>query len=122
MVARYRAGLGHRPELQLPVELEGCESSWHLYVLRLNLDQLRIGRNEVIEQLKSLNVGTSVHYVPVHMHPYYRDKYGLAPEACPVAADAFRRMLSLPLHPGLTDADVDYVVEALCSILDANRA
>lgn len=122
VVARYQAGLGHRPELQLPVELEGCESSWHLYVIRLNLDRLRIGRNEVIEQLKTLNVGTSVHYLPVHMHPYYRDKYGLAPEACPVAADAFQRMLSLPLHPGLTDADVDYVVEALCSILDAHRA
>jgi len=122
VVARYQAGLGHRPELQLPVELEGCESSWHLYVIRLNLERLRIGRNEVIEALKGLNVGTSVHYVPVHMHPYYRDKYGLAPEACPVAADSFQRMLSLPLHPGLTDADVDYVVEALCSILDAHRA
>lgn len=122
VVARYKAGLGHRPELQLPVEREHCESSWHLYVIRLNLERLRIDRNEVIEQLKALNVGTSVHYVPVHMHPYYRDKYGLAPEACPVSADSFQRMLSLPLHPGLTDTDVDYVVDALCSILDAHRA
>ncbi len=121
VVARYKAGFGHMPELQLPVELEGCESSWHLYVLRLNTEMLNISRNEMIEGLKGLNIGTSVHYVPVHMHPFYRDKYGYRPEDCAVAFDSYQRMLSLPLHPGLTDADVDYVIEAVRSLVEANR-
>ncbi len=121
VVVRYEAGLGTLPELQLPVELEGCESSWHLYVLRLRTEMLRIGRNDMIEGLKALNIGTSVHYVPVHMHPFYRDKYGYRPEDCPVALDAYTRMLSLPLHPRLTDADVDCVIEAVRSLVEANR-
>ncbi|HJV90116.1 MAG TPA: DegT/DnrJ/EryC1/StrS family aminotransferase [Holophagaceae bacterium] len=121
VVARYKAGFQGLPELQLPVELEGCESSWHLYVLRLRTEQLRISRNEMIEGLKALNIGTSVHYVPVHMHPFYRDKYGYRPEDCPEAFDSYQRMLSLPLHPGLTDADVDYVIEAVRSLVEANR-
>lgn len=122
IVARYRARLGGMDCLQLPVERPEVESSWHLYVIRLRQDQLRIGRNEVIEGLKDRNIGTSVHYLPVHMHPYYRDKYGYAPEACPVAADAFSRMLSLPLHPGMTDQDVDDVCAALEEVLQLNPA
>ncbi|HEU4950850.1 MAG TPA: DegT/DnrJ/EryC1/StrS family aminotransferase [Holophagaceae bacterium] len=122
IVARYRARLGAMDCLELPVERPEVESSWHLYVIRLQQDQLRIGRNEVIEGLKDRNIGTSVHYLPVHMHPYYRDKYGYAPEACPVAADAFGRMLSLPLHPGMTDQDVDDVCAALEEVLQLNPA
>ena len=122
IVARYRARLCAMDCLELPVERPEVESSWHLYVIRLRQDQLRIGRNEVIEGLKDRNIGTSVHYLPVHMHPYYRDKYGYAPEACPVAADAFGRMLSLPLHPGMTDQDVDDVCAALEEVLQLNPA
>ena len=122
IVGRYRTRLGGMDCLELPVERPDVESSWHLYVIRLRQDQLRIGRNEVIEGLKDRNIGTSVHYLPVHMHPYYRDKYGYAPEACPVAADAFSRMLSLPLHPGMTDQDVDDVCAALEEVLQLNPA
>jgi dTDP-4-amino-4,6-dideoxygalactose transaminase len=122
VVAAYGARLGRLPCLELPVERPEVESSWHLYVLRLRLDQLRIDRGTLIEELKARHIGTSVHYLPVHMHPYYREKYGYRPGDCPVAADAFGRMLSLPLHPGLTDRDVADVCEALEEILHANRA
>jgi dTDP-4-amino-4,6-dideoxygalactose transaminase len=113
VVDRYNARLGRLPALELPVESPEVESSLHLYVIRLHLDRLRIGRNRFIEELKTRQIGTSVHYLPVHMQPFYRDKYGYRPEDCPVAADAFSRMLSLPLHPGLTDQDVDDVCEAV---------
>ena len=113
VVAAYAKGFSDLSCLEVPVEKANVESAWHLYVLRLRLEQLTIGRNEFIEELKARNIGTSVHYLPVHMHPYYRDKYELKPEDCPIAADAFTRMLSLPLHPGLTDAEVYDVIQAV---------
>lgn len=113
VVAAYERGFSDLPAIQLPVERPEVESSWHLYVIRLNLSRLTIDRNAFIEELKTRNIGTSVHYLPVHMHPYYRDKYGLRPEDCPVAADAFHRMLTLPLHPGLSTQDVQDVIDAV---------
>ena len=122
VVAAYGARLGRLACLQLPVERPEVVSSWHLYVIRLNPGHLRIDRNAFIEELKARNIGTSVHYLPVHMHPYYRDKYGYRPEACPVAADAFGRMLSLPLHPGMSDQDVADVCEAIEDIVRLHPA
>ncbi|WP_306589637.1 DegT/DnrJ/EryC1/StrS aminotransferase family protein [Geothrix sp. 21YS21S-4] len=122
VVARYAAGFADLAALQLPVELPWAESSWHLYVLRLRPELLRIDRNAFIDELKARNIGTSVHYLPVHMHPFYRDKYGYLPEALPVAADAYSRMLSVPLHPGLTDEDVDDVIHAVRRLVLANLA
>lgn len=117
VVAAYEKGLADLPEIQLPVERPEVESAWHLYVIRLRLERLTLDRNAFIETLKDCNIGTSVHYLPVHMHPYYRDKYGYKPEDCPVAADSFTRMLTLPLHPALTDEDVQDVIEAVRNII-----
>jgi len=122
IVAAYTKGLGDQVAIQLPVERTDVESAWHLYVIRLNLAKLTIDRNTFIEELKARNIGTSVHYLPVHMHPFYRDKYGYKPEDCPVAADAFTRMLTLPLHPGLSDQDVQDVVAAVRDIIAAYGA
>jgi dTDP-4-amino-4,6-dideoxygalactose transaminase len=122
VVARYEAGLGDLAALELPVERPWALSSWHLYVVRLRPEQLRIDRNRVIEELSNRNIGTSVHYLPVHMHPFYRDKYGYQPEDNPVAADAYSRMLSLPLHAGLADGDVDDVIQAMREIVLSNLA
>lgn len=122
VVARYKAGLKDLAALELPVEHPWAESSWHLYVIRLREGSLRIDRNTFIDELKSRNIGTSVHYLPVHMHPFYRDKYGYRPEDNPVAADAYQRMLSLPLHAGLMDEDVDDVIQAVRDLVLANPA
>lgn len=122
VVAAYGAGLGDLAAIQLPVERPEVESSWHLYVIRLNLALLTIDRNTFIKELKARNIGTSVHYLPVHMHPFYRDKYGYKPEDCPVAADAFSRMLTLPLHPGLSGQDVQDVVEAVQDVVRTFQA
>src|SRR5512133_4252025 len=112
VVARYESGFKDLAALELPVEREWAHSSWHLYVIRLRTEALRIDRNAFIEGLKDRNIGTSVHYLPVHMHPFYRDKYGYRPEDNPVAAAAYERMISLPLHAGLSDGDVDDVTAA----------
>lgn len=122
VVARYEAGLKDLAALELPVERSWAESSWHLYVVRLQPGALRIGRNDFIEELKNRNIGTSVHYLPVHMHPFYRDKYGYRPEDNPVAADSYGRMLSLPLHAGLSDEDVDDVIQAVRELVFSNLA
>jgi len=122
VVARYAAGFKDLGALELPVELPWAESSWHLYVIRLRTEALRIDRNTFIDDMKSRNIGTSVHYLPVHMHPFYRDKYGYRPEDNPIAADAYERMLSLPVHPGMTDEDVDDVIQAVRDLILSNLA
>jgi dTDP-4-amino-4,6-dideoxygalactose transaminase len=84
-----------------------------LYVLRLNLDQLTIDRDQFIDELKERNVGTSVHYISVHLHPFYAQKYGFAPESLPVTWDTYNRIISLPLNVRITDEEVAYVIDAL---------
>lgn len=109
----YCRAFAEHPALEVPVELGHVDSAWHLYVLRLRPELLDIDRNRFIRILNEKNIGTSVHYTPLHMMSFYREKYGYREVDFPVAHDAFTRMLSIPLHPGLGDADVNDVVEAV---------
>ena len=118
---RYDEAFSRVPELQIPTSRPGVDSAWHLYVLRLNLERLSISRNRFVEELKACNIGTSVHFIPVHFHPYYREKYGWKPGDFPVASREFGRILSLPLHPGLEDRDVEDVVEAVLEVVQKNK-
>jgi dTDP-4-amino-4,6-dideoxygalactose transaminase len=86
--------------------------AWHLYPLRLT-DAAPIDRDRLIEQLFVAGIGCSVHYIPLHLQPYWRDRYGLRPEQFPHSQHAFERMLSLPLYTRMTQADVDRVVDAV---------
>jgi dTDP-4-amino-4,6-dideoxygalactose transaminase len=122
VVARYAAAFTDHPALDVPVERADVRSSWHLYVLRLRHEALRIRRDAMIEELKSRNIGTSVHYVPLHEMSYYRDRYGFTADAFPVAHDAGERMLSLPLHPRLSDDDVDDVIKAVLDVVTEHAA
>lgn len=117
IVARYNAAFAELEELEVPTERPDVESAWHLYVLRLHLDKLKISRSQFIEELKQRNIGTSVHFIPIHLHPYYRDKYGWQPEDFPTAYREYQRVVSLPLHPSLSDDDVEDVVNAVKSTL-----
>jgi dTDP-4-amino-4,6-dideoxygalactose transaminase len=121
IVGRYDEAFGSCEALQMPARHPGDEHAWHLYVLRLELDRLRIGRNEFIAELAARNIGTSVHFIPLHLHPFYRDRYQLAPEQFPVAGREYERLVSLPLHPGLTDQDVADVIEAVLDVIATNR-
>lgn len=121
IVQKYNQAFSAIEALQVPVERMHVQHAWHLYVLRLNLEFLNIGRDEFIEELKQRNIGTSVHFIPVHMHPYYRDKYGYKPADFPVAFQNYQRIISLPLHPRLEDSDVEHVIEAVLDVVRQHR-
>jgi len=94
----------------------GVRHARHLYPILLNLDRLTIDRARFIEELKAENIGATVNFVPVHMHPYYRDTFGYKREDFPVAAQAYDRLISLPLYPKMTDEDAADVVEGVKKI------
>jgi dTDP-4-amino-4,6-dideoxygalactose transaminase len=119
---RYAAGFAGVEALEPPLPRDDAVSSWHLYVLRIRPEHLTIDRDRFISELTERKIGTSVHYRPVHMMTYYAEKYGLRPEAYPVSRDAFERMVSLPLHPGLSDDDVDDVIAAVLGVVAAHAA
>jgi len=118
IVARYQAAFSSLTELQPPTERSDVESAWQLYILRLNLDRLKIERARFIEELKARNIGTSVHFIPIHVHPYYRDKYGYQPTDFPVAYGEYQRIVSLPLYPRMSDQDVADVIEAVQDVAE----
>jgi len=121
IVRRYNAAFSQIPEVQPPTERVDVESAWHLYVLRLNLDRLKINRAQFIEELKALNIGTSVHFIPNHIQPYYRNKYGYQPDDFPVAYREYQRIVSLPLYPRMSDRDVEDVIEAVTAVVERHR-
>lgn len=94
----------------------GDKHSWHLYVIRLN-DDAPVSRDEFINQMAAAGIGTSVHFIPLHLHPFWRDTYDLRPEMFPVATRAFEHTISLPLYTRMTDADQERVIRAVRSIL-----
>jgi dTDP-4-amino-4,6-dideoxygalactose transaminase len=120
IVDQYHEAFAAMEGLERPVERPHVESAWHIYAIRLHLDRLKIDRSRFIEELKERNIGSSVHFIPVHIHPYYRDKYNFAPDRFPVAFHAYERLVSLPLSPKLTDDDVADVIEAVEDILTTN--
>jgi dTDP-4-amino-4,6-dideoxygalactose transaminase len=107
------ADLVELPRMPRPNEVH----AWHLFPIRLHLDRVKVTRAEAIDLLADAGVGTSVHFIPLHLHPYYRRTYGYAPADLPVANLQFEREISLPIYPDLTDDEVDYVVERLAAIL-----
>jgi dTDP-4-amino-4,6-dideoxygalactose transaminase len=121
IVDRYDRAFAGLDTLRTPAERPGCRSALHLYPIRLELERLSIDRDEVIRRLDAAGVGTSVHFIPIHLHPFYRDKYGFAPDDFPVAHDAFRRLISLPLNSGMQDEDVAHVIGAVRDVLASAR-
>jgi dTDP-4-amino-4,6-dideoxygalactose transaminase len=121
VVAAYDRAFAPEPALEIPVERDDVHHAWHLYVLRLNTDALTIGRDQFVTELAKRNIGTSVHFIPVHSHPYYRDRYGYAPNDFPVAWSNFERMLSIPLNPRLGIAEMDDVIGAVLDVVDSHR-
>lgn len=117
VVSYYNHSFGHVEALELPVERPEVVHAWHLYVLRLREGVLSIGREQFIDELTNRNIGTSVHFIPIHIHPYYKNKYGFRPDDFPIAYSNYIRMLSLPLNPKLDDRDIADVVEAVLDVV-----
>ncbi|MBT9489316.1 MAG: DegT/DnrJ/EryC1/StrS aminotransferase family protein [Rubrivivax sp.] len=116
LAARYNKGLRGLPVILPPPPAPGDTHAWHLYVLRL-ADGAPIGRDALIEALYAAGIGCSVHYIPLHLQPYWRERYGLQAAMFPHSQHAYEQMLSLPLYTRMTDADVDRVLAVLHRLL-----
>jgi len=113
IAARYSAAFSSMPAIILPAVLPVCNPAWHLYPIRLRLEKLTANRAEIFAALRAENIGVNVHYIPVHLHPYYRDRFGYQGGEYPVAEAAYERLLSLPMFHGMSDRDADDVIEAV---------
>ncbi len=121
IAAAYHEGFADLPEIKTPVCKPDVQHAWHLYVIQLELERLSINRRDFIEALRQKNIGTSVHFIPLHLHPYYRNTFGYKPEDFVNASSVFERIIPLPMYPKMTDADVNDVVEAVRSIVEEHR-
>jgi dTDP-4-amino-4,6-dideoxygalactose transaminase len=117
----YDEAFARMPELQTPFRRADSQHAWHLYMLRLNGDSLKIDRGRFVEELKARNIGASVHFIPLHVHPYYRELYGLKSDDYPVAYREYLREVSLPIYSKMSDEDVRYVITAVQEIVEQNR-
>jgi perosamine synthetase len=111
--ALFRLGMADMPEVALPETPAHLQHAWHLYVIQLQLDRLTIDRAAFVECLREENIATSVHFIPLHLHPYYRERFGYKPEDFPTALRAYQGAISLPLYPRMTEGDVWDVVHAV---------
>ena len=114
---RYDERLKALDLLALPYADPRAHHAWHLYTVRLDLARLTVDRARFLELLKAENIGTTVNFIPVHKHPYYRDALGFRPEDFPVAERVYPAIFTLPIYPRMTDADVDDAVAAVKKVL-----
>jgi dTDP-4-amino-4,6-dideoxygalactose transaminase len=117
----YNSLLGGRDELRLPPENEVSRHCWHLYVLRIDPEALSITRDEFIQELRTRGIGTSVHFIPVPMHPFFAPWADRAENRCPRAMNTYKQIISLPLYPGMTEDQVRRVAASVIEIADRSR-
>jgi dTDP-4-amino-4,6-dideoxygalactose transaminase len=117
----YDRALAVIPEVSTPVRRPGRTHTYHLYPIRLDTNRLAIGRDEIIRELSRGNIGTSVHFIPVHVHPFYRDTYGYRRGDFPNAMRIYEELVSLPLYPAMTEEDVACVAGAVRALVEQYR-
>lgn len=111
IVKCYNEAFKDNKSIVRPVVKSDRVSSWHLYVIKVE------NRDELIEKLKDKNIGTSVHFIPVHKHPYYKNKYGYRDENYPIANKVFEKSMSLPIYPDMTKEEIDYVIKTILDLV-----
>jgi dTDP-4-amino-4,6-dideoxygalactose transaminase len=117
IAARYKSAFEELDALQVPAMPGGRTTSWHLYVLRLRLDRLRIDRNRFIQELADRGVSTSVHFIPLHLQPLYQRDYQYRPGDFPVAEREYERSLSLPIYSAMRDEEIEHVIWAVTDVV-----
>ncbi len=122
MARRYTEAFAALPAIIAPTVRGDVNPAWHLYPVRLQGERLRATKAEIFRALRAENIGVNVHYPPVHLHPYYRERFGYRGGECPVAEAAYEQLLSLPMFPAMSDRDVDDVVAAMTKVLAAYAA
>ena len=118
---RYTAAFSELPELIVPYVDPAGKHAWHLYMLQIRPELLTIDRDEFIRALKRRGIGASVHFIPLHMHPYYRKTYGYRSDDFPNALQVYRRCISLPIFPAMRPREVDAVIAAVVGIVKSHR-
>ena len=121
IASMYDEALADLPEIHRPICRPDVQHAWHLYIVQLELERLRITRREFIEALKEERIGTSVHFIPLHLHPYYRETFGYKPQDLPNASAVFERIISLPIYPRMSEVDFERVVTAVTNIIRKYR-
>jgi dTDP-4-amino-4,6-dideoxygalactose transaminase len=117
----YHEAFADLPEIQIPACAPHVQHAWHLYVIQLNIERLRINRQDFIKALKGENIGASVHFIPLHLHPFYRDTFGYQPADFPQATAVFERIVSLPIYPKMAEANVRDVIVAVRKLIQEYR-
>ncbi|HHV71414.1 MAG TPA: UDP-4-amino-4,6-dideoxy-N-acetyl-beta-L-altrosamine transaminase [Clostridia bacterium] len=120
IAAKYNEAFKDVEGIIIPYQSEKADSSWHLYIIQLELDKLSVGRKEVFEALRAENIGVNVHYIPIYYHPYYQ-KLGYKKGLCPNAEKLYERIITLPLFPKMTDQDVEDVIQAVEKVINYYR-
>jgi perosamine synthetase len=116
IAAQYAEAFRDLPAIVIPTVRDGVVPAWHLYPVRLKLELLAVGRREIFEAMRAENIGVNVHYIPVHQHPYYRERFNIEADY-PIAEDAYERLISLPMFHSMTTEDVEDVIHALRKVV-----
>jgi perosamine synthetase len=122
IAARYNEAFAELAEIQIPTCQANLEHAWHLYVIQLRPGSSKIDRDGFIAALKERGIGTSVHFIPLHLHPYYRETFGYVPADFPNGTEAYQRIVSLPIYPGMTEANVEYVIQCVKDVCVGGRS
>ena len=117
IAARYTTAFSHIPGITTLAVRPTVNPAWHLYPIRLDLGRFSVGRAEIFRALRAEGLGVNVHYIPVHLHPYYRKRFGYRGGECPVAEEAYEQLISLPIFHGMRDEDIDDVIEAVEKVI-----
>ena len=121
IAAAYTEAFADLSEIVTPVSRPDLQHAWHLYVIQLQLERLKINRSQFIEALKQNSIGTSVHFIPLHLHPYYHKTFGYTPADFPTASWVFESIVSLPIFPKMNEADIQHVVTTVKNVVNQNR-
>jgi len=117
---RYTAAFANLPGIETPTVHDDVEHGWHLYVIQVRPEGMAIDRDQFIREIVAANIGVSVHFIPLHLHPYWRDRYGWKAEDFPTAYAAYQRILSLPIYAKMSDQDIDDVIHAVTRVANAH--
>jgi len=110
IAGKYYSAFEEIPHVEPLGVRDDVSHAYHLFVVRLKLEQLETNRDEIFITLRSKGLPVNLHYIPVHLHPFYRTRFGTGAGLCPVAEAAYEDILSLPIHPNLTNQDIDEVI------------
>jgi perosamine synthetase len=117
IAARYTAAFDNLEGVTVPAVRADVTPAWHLYPIRVNLEKLTVDRGQIFRALRAENIGVNVHYIPVHLHPYYRERFGHTAGEYPIAENAYTRLISLPMFHGMSDEDADDVIRSMRKVI-----